>query len=175
MQRAKSPNRLWDYCGEWVTAIHRLTAHDIPSLHDRVPCKAVESNTSDISEYAKFDRYQYVWYHDPAVQFPEDPKKLGRWIGVADDVGSLMTFWILPASCRVLARLTVFTLSQDEMDDPQVKSKLVQLDLAVAEKIGNDGMEVTKDGSSRPRRTTNDWKLLVAWKAAHRRGYRYET
>ena len=28
----------------------------------------------------------------------------------------------------------------------------------------DDGMEVMKDGSSRPRRTTKGWKLLVAWK-----------
>jgi hypothetical protein len=28
----------------------------------------------------------------------------------------------------------------------------------------DDGMEVTKDGTSRPRRTTKGWKLLVAWK-----------
>lgn len=46
-------------------------------------------------------------------------------------------FWILPSSCRVLARSTVFPLSQDKLDDPLVKSRLVELDLAVAEKIGN--------------------------------------
>ena len=77
MQRTKSPNRLWDYCGEWVMAIRRLTAHDIPYLLERVPCEVVESNTPDILEYAEFGWYQYVWYRDPAVQFPEDPKKLG--------------------------------------------------------------------------------------------------
>jgi hypothetical protein len=137
MQRAKSPNRLWDYCGEWVAAIWLLAAHNIPSLHNRLPCKAVEASSPDISEHAQFDWYQYVWYHDPTVQFPEDSKKLGRWIGVAHYVGSPMTFWILPASCRVIARSTVFPLSQDELDDPLVKAKLVELDLAVAEKIGN--------------------------------------
>ena len=136
-QRARSPTRLWDFCGEWVAAIRRLTAHDIPSLNDRVPCEAIEGNTPDISEYAQFDWFQYVWYHDPAVQFPNDPKKLGRWIGVAHDVGSPMTFWVLPASCRVLARSTVFPLTQDETSDPLVKARLVELDLAVTEKIGD--------------------------------------
>ena len=58
-QRSRSPKRLWDYCGEWVAAIRRLTAHDIPSLHDRVPCEAIEGNTPDISEYAQFEWYQY--------------------------------------------------------------------------------------------------------------------
>ena len=120
-----------------MAAIRRLTAHDIHSLHDRVPCEAVEGNTPDISEYAQFDWYQYVWYHDPAVQFPQDPKKIGRWIGVAHDVGSPMTFWILPASCRVIARSTVFPLTDDELNDPLVKVKIVELDLAVAEKIGD--------------------------------------
>ena len=136
-QRARSPKRLWDYCGEWVSAIRRLTAHDISSLRDRVPCEAIEGNTPDISEYAQFEWYQYVWYHDPQVRFPEDPKKIGRWIGVAHDVGSPMTYWVLPASCRVIARSTVFPLSEDEMADPMVQTKLVELDLAVAEKIGN--------------------------------------
>jgi hypothetical protein len=141
-QRARSPKRLWDYCGEWVSAIRRLTAHDIPSLQDRVPCEVVEGNTPDISEYVQFDWYQYVWYHDPAVQFPDDPKKIGRWIGVAHDVGSPMTFWVLPASCRVLARSTVFPLTQDELGNPLVKTKLVDLDLSVAEKIGNSVEDV---------------------------------
>ena len=137
MQRARSPKRLWDYCGEWVSAIRRLTAHDIPSLHDRVPCEVIEGNTLDISEYSQFDWYQYVWYHDPAVQFPEDRRKLGRWIGAAHDVGSPMTFWVLPASCRVIARSTVSSLSEDELADPIIKTRMVELDLAIAEKIGN--------------------------------------
>jgi Reverse transcriptase (RNA-dependent DNA polymerase) len=137
MQRARSPKRLWDYCGEWVSAIRRLTAHDIPSLHDRVPCEVVEGNTPDISEYAQFDWYQYVWYHDPAVQFPDDARKIGRWVGVAHDVGSPMTFWVLPASCRVIARSTVSQLTEDELADPVIKNRIAELDLAIAEKIGN--------------------------------------
>jgi hypothetical protein len=70
--RARYPKRLWDFCGEWVAAIRRLTAHDIPALQGRVPCEAMEGNTPDISEYVQFDWYQYVWYIDPAVPFPED-------------------------------------------------------------------------------------------------------
>jgi hypothetical protein len=97
--RARSPKRLWDYCGEWVAAVRRLTAHEIPGLQGRVPSEVIEGNTPDISEYAQFDWYQYVWYLDPAMPFPGDAKKLGRWIGVAHDVGSPITFWVLPASC----------------------------------------------------------------------------
>jgi hypothetical protein len=44
----------------------------------------------DISEYAQFDWYQYVWYYDPTVQFPVDSRLLAQWVGVAHDVGSPM-------------------------------------------------------------------------------------
>jgi hypothetical protein len=86
-----------------------------------VPSEALEGSTPDVSEYAQFGWFEYVWYLDPAVQFPEDAKKLGRWIGVAHDVGSPMTFWILPASCKVIARSTVTALSDDEKADPVVQ------------------------------------------------------
>ena len=58
---------------------------------------------------------------DPAVQFPEEAKKLGHWVGMAHDVGrSPMTFWIVPASCRVIARSMVSSLTDDELADPVV-------------------------------------------------------
>jgi hypothetical protein len=74
----------------------------------------------------------------PAVQFPEDAKKLGRWIDVAHDVGSPMTFWILPASsCKVIARSTVTSLSDNKKADLVVQQQMAELDLSVKEKIGD--------------------------------------
>jgi hypothetical protein len=46
-------------------------------LHDRVPSEAIEGNTPDILEYAQFDWYEYVWYLDLVVKFPDEAKKLG--------------------------------------------------------------------------------------------------
>ena len=137
--RARSPKRLWDFCGEWVSAVRRLTAHDIPALQGRVPSEAIDGNTPDISEYAQFDWYQCVWYIDPAVQFPDDSRKLGssRWIGVAHDVESPMTFWVLPQSCKVLTRSTVVSFTDKELSDPVVQTRITELDLVIKEKIGD--------------------------------------
>ena len=135
--RARSPKRLWDFCGEWVAAIRRLTAHDIPALQGRVPSEVIEGNTPDISEYAQFDWYQHVWYIDPAVQFPDDSRKLGRWIGVAHDVGSPMTFWVLPQTCKVLARSTVTPLTEDELKNPEIQGLIAELDTSIKSKIGD--------------------------------------
>ena len=71
------------------------------------------------------------------VKFPDEAKKLGRWIGVAHDVGSPMTFWILPASCKVIARSTVSSLTEDERADPIVQTRMAELDPSIKEKIGD--------------------------------------
>jgi hypothetical protein len=102
-----------------------------------VPTELVDGNTPDISEYAQFDWYQLVWYIDPAVQFPDDTRKLGRWIGVAHDVGSPMTFWVLPQSCRVVARSTVTPLTDDKLSSPVVQGRIAELDMAIKAKIGD--------------------------------------
>jgi hypothetical protein len=102
MGKARMPYRLWDFCGEWVSAIRCYMAHKIPSLEGRVPAESIEGNTPDISEYAQFDWYQYVWYHDPE-SFPGDNRKLGHWIGVANNVGTPLVSWILPTSCHPIS------------------------------------------------------------------------
>jgi hypothetical protein len=48
-----------------------------------------------------------------------------------------MTFWILPASCKVVARSTVSSLTEDEKADPVVQTRMAELDLSIKEKIGD--------------------------------------
>ena len=56
-RRSGSPKRLWDYCGQWVVAIRRMTAHDFPELDGMPPEEAVHNRMADISAYAQFDWY----------------------------------------------------------------------------------------------------------------------
>ena len=114
-----------------------MTAHDISGLGDRVPTEIVEGNTPDISECIQFDWYQYVWYFDPAVQFPEDAKRIGQWLGVAHDVGRPMCFWVLLRSCRVVARSIVQALTEDDLADPAMRVQIAELDAAICNTIGD--------------------------------------
>lgn len=136
-QKTNTPRRLWGYLGKWAAATRRLTAHSNPSLDGRAPAEAVEGNTPDISEYAQFDWYQYVWYVDPTSSFPVPKKKLGRWIGVAHDVGQAMCFWVLPESGRPMARSSVASLPEDDLKNPDIQVQLRELDQKIQEKIGN--------------------------------------
>jgi hypothetical protein len=133
-----SPHRLWCLLTEWVAAIRRLTVHDNWALNGHTPTKIIEGDTPDTSEYAQFDWYEYVWYIDPASKFPTEKRKLGRWVGVASDVGAAMMFWILPKSCKLIARSSVQSMTQDERDNPMVQLVMADLDISINEKIGNN-------------------------------------
>jgi hypothetical protein len=95
--RARSPKRLWDYCGEWVSAVRQLTAHNIPALGGRVPSEIVGGFTPDISDYAQFNWYEYIWIYDStAVQFPADARKLARTLVSWHGGLELLTMWVTP-------------------------------------------------------------------------------
>jgi hypothetical protein len=97
--RSKSPKRLWDHCGQRIAAIRRFTAHSFPELDGMTPYERVHARTGDISAYAQFDWYQYVWYIDPVpADAAQSKRKIGRWIGVAEDVGGPLTYQILQQS-----------------------------------------------------------------------------
>jgi hypothetical protein len=137
MRRRRSPKRTWCYCGEWVTAIRRLTALNMPQLEGRVPEEAISGHTPDISPYAQFDWYEYIWYHDPVASFPYEKKLLGRWLGVAECSIDVMAFYILTASGKVIVRKSIWALSTEEMQTPEVQTSTAGLDLAISQKIGD--------------------------------------
>jgi len=91
------PKWLWDWCGTLVAAIRRLTAHDFPALNGLSPQENIHARTPDISPYTQFGWYKPVWYIDTSDGIK--PRcKLGMWIGIAEDVGKPLTWWILPES-----------------------------------------------------------------------------
>jgi len=73
-------------------------------MHGRTPYEIHTGQTPDISEYTEFSFYEMLWYYDEMAVFPEDRRKLGRWLGVAKSYRSstlLLDFkWQRADSCR---------------------------------------------------------------------------
>jgi len=84
-----------------------------------MPEEHVTGSTPDISEYAHYSFFEWVWYRDQ-VAFPDPDMKLGRWIGVATDVGQSMTYWLLTSKCTVIARSSVMRLRDHDLTDPVI-------------------------------------------------------
>jgi hypothetical protein len=120
IHQAVVPIRFWCYALEWAAKVRSLTAHDLPFLATRTPEERILGQTPDISEYAHFEWMQWVWYRNPAP-FPEEDLQLGRWLGVAQDVGQAMTYWILTRKGAVVARSSVVALSTDDFLDESLK------------------------------------------------------
>ena len=137
LRRTTAPKRLWCYAGQWATAVRRLTALDIPSLEGRVPTEQVDGRTPDISEYAQFDWYKDVWYWDSAKSFPFEKKRIGKWLGVADNCTEVMAFNILAPSGAVIVRNSVWALTPDDRTTPATVLQLANLDASITSKIGD--------------------------------------
>ncbi len=76
-------------------------------------------------------------YWDPVGSFPYEQKLFGRWIGVAEVSTDLMAFYILTRTGKVIVRKSVWGLSHDELANPDIKLRLVELDEGIQSKIGD--------------------------------------
>ena len=57
--------------------------------------------------------------------------KMGRWLGVSHKTGSLMSFWILTPSCRVVSRTSVQRITNLELQEETNKRRLTTFDNTV--------------------------------------------
>ncbi len=44
------------------------------------PYEHMTGNTPDISEYTDYEWYQSFWYLDQEASFPDDKRKLAKWL-----------------------------------------------------------------------------------------------
>jgi hypothetical protein len=101
------PQHLWDFCCRWGCNVRNKTAGSIFTLNDRTPFEDTLGNTPDISSLVPFDFYDPVWCLDETSQFPEPKRKLGRWLGEAQDFGQAMSYRILFELASVIVRSPV--------------------------------------------------------------------
>ena len=136
-QRKRSPKALWDYAGEWVSNIRRLTALNIPSLDGKTSTESMTGHTPDISAYAIFDWYDFCWAINPPGDIATSRRELCNWIGVTEDQGGPLTYRVLPKSCVPITRSSVFRMTKEEAMTPEFIVLMADLDAAIKEKIGD--------------------------------------
>jgi len=140
MARTNTPGILWDYCCQYTAELRNYLARPLPQLRGRTPHEIITGNTPDISEFLEFTWYEPVWYLEPSP-FPQQVKKMARWIGVAHRVGQAMCFWLLPASGVPIARTTIEKIKSDDMMTDMVKHQVEQLDQALESNLKANNQE----------------------------------
>ena len=140
MLRSHAPKKLWDHCLELEAFVRSCTAHDHYALNGEVPETVMKGQPADISNICEYEWYQWVMYLEPDVQFPDDKWKLGRYLGPATDVGSMMTSKILNYNGNYVPRSTFRPLTEAEMANPDEQEARRQFDLHLESSLGKSAV-----------------------------------
>jgi hypothetical protein len=104
MFRKNVPQIFWDYGMRWVCETMSRTHTRSQRIDGGIPLQKVTGETVDISNYLDFGFYDHVVYRDNAGL---SESKIGRWLGVAKNVGTMLTFYVLTQTGQVVSRSSV--------------------------------------------------------------------
>ncbi|EEC44126.1 predicted protein [Phaeodactylum tricornutum CCAP 1055/1] len=128
METTQCPEQLWDYAITYVVIVRNNTARK--ALNWQTPLTVMTGDTSDISELLDFEFYEPVQYFDnPEIKFPQAKAKVGRWLGIATNVGQAMCYYVLTDKGTVIARSTVTPLHK--VDSTALQTSLTAFDAMI--------------------------------------------
>lgn len=142
MFKKRVPTVFWDYGLRWVSETMSRTHLRTHRIDGGVPLQLVTGDTVDISNYLEFGFYDRVWYRDNVGLAEPLP---GRWLGVAENIGSVMTYHILQQNGRVVARSTVWNVTVLELQTERVKDIFDSYDSEIKRRIGEDDFPLGSD------------------------------
>ena len=157
MLDTNAPEVLWDYCLEWCALIRSHTAINIKQLDGKVPATKITGDTVDISHLAEFGWYDWVWFVDTkcsnvaGLEETGEPsmrnKRLGKYLGPAENVGSAMCGTVLTELGSTLDRTSIFPLSLADKNSEQVNAMKHKFKSRLGEKLKERvaGMKAGKD------------------------------
>ena len=118
MLKRNVPKKLWDHCLDLESRIRSATTLTRFDLDHQTPEAKMHGLSSDISDICEFEFYEWVMFNDSQATFPETKFQVGKWIGLAIDIGSALTYKILKSNGRVVPRSTIRHLTHDDLKNP---------------------------------------------------------
>ena len=136
------PKVFWDYGMRWVCETMSRTHTRAQRIDGGIPLEKVTGETVDISNYLDFGFYDHVVYRDNAGL--SEPK-IGRWLGVSKNVGTMMTFYVLTQTGQVVSRSSVERVKEIDKQTDDMKSKLKTFDEEVKQRLKLDDLGTDGD------------------------------
>lgn len=105
MDRCGAPDSAWYFCIKYLADIHSI-CYD--KTIGTTPWRRRHGTTPDISAFLQFSFWQRVLYLDHESSWPASHERPGYWVGVCDNIGDALTYWIVDdQSKQLLARSVV--------------------------------------------------------------------
>ena len=105
-------------------------------LNGEVPETIMSGKTSDISQFCEFEWYDWVYFRDSAVSFPEDKLVLGRYLGPSIDIGPALTAKILKQNGEIVHHSTYRGLTPEELASPTEQDAQTTFDESIERALG---------------------------------------
>jgi hypothetical protein len=136
--------RAWFKLSKHVSSLNNRIARK--SINWRTPYELLYGSTPDISPFVIFEFWEPVYYTDLNTPFPNNQEKIGRFMGIAEDHGNNMCFWILTNETE---KLIVRSYLRSATDATKPNASLLSDFLELSE---NDKREIKE-------RTESEYKL----------------
>lgn len=92
LKRTGAPGHVWLQAMQYLADIHNVTSDE--TLDWRTPKSVRVGTQTDISPYLQYQFWEPVVFLDTEETFPSTKEKLGRWVGVAQNVGDFFCWKI---------------------------------------------------------------------------------
>jgi hypothetical protein len=126
MKDQDSPMVFWDYCIERRARIRNLTAKTNFKLHGSNPYTLTLGEERDISNVCQLAWYEWCYFRERTVAFPNQQEVLGRVLGPARGEGIEMCQWVLKGNGKVVPRRSVRPLNPSEIhSEVEIKKRKV--------------------------------------------------
>ena len=103
LDRVGAPSELWFYALKYVSYLYNHTSNE--KLKWKTPIEKAFGNTPDISSLLEFYFYQPIYYYEKdATSFPESKEHYGHWLGISENCGDEMTYYVLTNEGQVISR-----------------------------------------------------------------------
>ena len=96
----------------------------------------LRGESANITHICKFGWYDWVYYKENAVTYPDDKWHLGRWLGPSMDIGPALCAKILKSNDQCVHRSSYRHLTEDELNSPSEKEERQLFDKVIEQKLG---------------------------------------
>ena len=133
------PSRLWDY---GITDILERRSRTARKFRDEwtTPLARVTGDVPDISEYVDFGFFDLVYFWEGPKK--QDKEKIGWWLGVAEDVGNYLCYYVLDPNGEVKPRTTVQNIPKDDLLKPSIQERVKEADRRMRERLDDANHQV---------------------------------
>jgi hypothetical protein len=84
----------------------------------------------------------FGYWDQKMMDMTDKQAKLGRWIGIAHQVGCDMTYWILTETGKVIARSTVQHITMTDMATDNMKTRVKTFDDNLLTRLDDENFQL---------------------------------